>query len=97
MVDFILNESSAIIAAVREGSGNVPRMLEDLVTLGEAILEQGRGTNVQFRIRIAKFRTEVGVLKNYANPTWYNSVEQIVEALEKMVSLLEIISLNLTE
>lgn len=96
-MDFILNESPAIISAVKEGTGNVPRMLEDLVTLGEAISEQGRGTSVQFRIRIAKFRTGVGALKNYANTTWYNNVGQILEELDRLVGLLEIISRNLTE
>lgn len=97
MVDFILSESPAIISAVQEGTGNIPRMLDDLVSLGEAISEQGRGTSVQFRIRIAKFRTGVGALKTYANVTWYNNVGQIVEELERLVGLLKIISRNLTE
>lgn len=85
------------MGAVKEGSGNVPRMLDELVTLGEAISEQGRGTSVQFRIRISKFRSGLGVLKTFSNTTWYNNVEQIMEELENLVGQLEVISRNLTE
>lgn len=97
MVDFMMNESPTIIAAIQEGSGNVPRMLEDLVTLGEAITEQARGTSVQFRIRITKFRNHLSALKTHSTVTWYNSVQQIVEELNNLATSLEVISRNLTE
>ena len=96
MVTFFLTESPNIIAAVQSGSGNVPKMLDDLVTLGEAISEQVRGTKVQFRIRITKFRSGLSSLKTLSNITWYNSVGQIVEELDKLVSTLEVIEQNMS-
>ena len=95
MVAFVLRESPAIMAAVRSGTGNVPHMLDELVVLGEAISEQVKGTKVQFRIRITKFRTGLSVLKTYSNITWYNSIGPIIEELEKLVSSLEIIQQNM--
>ena len=94
-MDFLLRESPNMIAAVQDGSGNIPRMLDDLITLGEAVTEKGRGTSVQFRIRMARFRTSLGTLKNYSNTTWYNSVGAIVEELENCKTLLEVISQNM--
>jgi hypothetical protein len=96
MVTCFLNESPNIIAAVQNSSGNIPKMLDDLVMLGEAISERVTGTKVQFRIRITKFRTSLSTLKNFSNITWYNSVGQIVEELEKLVSTLEVIQQNMS-
>lgn len=96
MVTCFLTESPNIIAAVQSSSGNVPKMLEDLVRLGEAISEQVKGTRVQFRIRITKFRSSLTTLKTFSNITWYNSVGQIVEELEKLVSTLEVIEQNMS-
>lgn len=97
MVEFFLKESPAIITAIRDGSGNVPRMLDDLVTLGEAICEQAKGTSVQFRIRITKFRTALGTLKTYSTTTWYNTVSQILEEMNKLLASLEVIAKNLSD
>ena len=97
MVDFFLRESPNMITAVQEGSGNIPRMLDSVIALGEAVAERGRGTSVQFRIRMARFRTSLGTLKNYSNVTWYNSVEAIVEELTNCTSLLEVISQNMAD
>ena len=72
-------------------------MLEDMITLGEAAAERGRGTSVQFRIRVARFRSALGNLKNYCNTTWYNSVEAIVEELNNCKTLLEVISQNMAD
>lgn len=91
-----MTESPNIIAAVQSGTGNIPKMLDDLVVLGEAISEQVRGTKVQFRIRITKFRSGLSTLKTLSNITWYNSVGQIVEELEKLVSTLEVIEQNMS-
>lgn len=96
MVAVFLSETPAIVAAVQEGTGNVPGMLDDLVTLGEAICEQVKGTKVQFRIRITKFRSGLSTLKTYSNITWYNSVGQIVEELQKLVTTLEVIQQNMS-
>lgn len=97
MVTCFLAESPNVVLAVQSNSGNVPKMLGELVTLGEAICEQARGTKVQFRIRITKFRSGLGALKTYSNITWYNSVGQIVEELEKLVSTLEVIQQNMSD
>ncbi len=98
-MDFLLRESPAMIASVQEGSGsgNIPRMLEDLIAMGEAVAERGHGTSVQFRIRVSRFRSSLGVLKGYTNTTWYNSVEAIVEELNNCKTLLEVISQNLAD
>lgn len=96
-MDFFLTESPAIISAVENRSGDIPKMLDDLVTLGEAIAEQAVGTSVQFRIRMSKFRSGLSVLKTYSNVTWYNSISQIVEELGKLVDSLKVVSQFLTE
>lgn len=96
MVTCFLTECPNIIAAVQSSSGNVPKILDDLVTLGEAISDQVRGTKVQFRIRITKFRSSLSTLKTFSNITWYNSVGQIVEELQKLVSTLEVIEQNMS-
>ena len=95
MVDFFLTESPAMIAAVQSGSGNIPRMLDELVVLGEAITDQAKGSKVQFRIRITQFRNGLGKLKTFSNITWYNCIGQIVEELEKLVASLEVIQQNM--
>lgn len=95
MVGFFLSESPAMIAAVRSGSGNIPRMLDELVVLGEAITDQVKGSRVQFRIRITQFRNGLGKLKTFSNITWYNCTSQIVEELEKLVASLEVIQQNM--
>ncbi len=98
MVDTFLREAPSIISAVQSGSGSsIPRVLDDLRTLGEAITEKAKGTSVQFRIKMTKFRSCLSTLKTYSNSTWYNSVEQIVEELEKLVTYLEIVSGHLIE
>ena len=97
MVDFFIGESPRIISNVQDGVGNIPTLLENLVTLGEAIADQARGRSVQFRIQMSKFRSELGNLKTYANVAWYNSVNQIVSDIHQLVSGLKVLSNNLSE
>ena len=97
MVDFFIGESPRIISNVQDGVGNIPTLLENLVTLGEAIADQARGRSVQFRIQMSKFRSELGNLKTYANVAWYNSVNQIVSNIHQLVSGLKVLSYNLSE
>lgn len=97
MMDFFINESSRIISNVQEGVGNIPTLLENLVTLGEAIADQARGRSVAFRIQMSKFRSEIGNLKTYANVAWYNSVDQIVKDINQLVNGLKVLSNNLSE
>lgn len=97
MVDFFLFESPAVISNVQDGVGNIPTLLENLVTLGEAIADQARGRSVTFRIEMSKFRSGLGTLKTFANVSWYNSVNQIVEEMKRLVTGLNILSQNLSE
>lgn len=97
MVDFFLSESPAMISNVQDGVGNIPSLLDDLVTLGEAIADQARGRSVQFRIEMSKFRSGVGNLKKFANVAWYNSIGQIVEEINRLVTGLNTLSQNLSE
>jgi len=97
MMDFFINESPAVIANVQDGVGNIPTLLEHLVTLGEAIADQARGKSVQFRIQMSKFRSELGSLKTYANVSWYNSTSQIVSEVSQLVAGLKVLYSNLSD
>ena len=97
MIDFILKESPSIVSNIKDKVGNIPRLLDDFVTLGEAIAENATGTTFQFRRRMTELRTGLGTLKTYSNVSWHYSITQIVEELEKLVSVLEVISRNLAE
>ncbi len=97
MVDFFINESPAIINNVQDSTGNIPTLLDDLVTLGEALADQAKGKSVQFRIQMSKFRSEIGNLKTFANVSWYNSVNQIVSDINQLVAGLKVLSNNLSD
>ena len=97
MVDFFLREAPAVISNIQDGVGNIPTLLEDFITFGEAIADQARGRSVQFRIEMSKFRSGLGNLKKFANVAWYNSVGQIVEDINTLVSGLNVLSQSLSE
>ncbi len=92
MMDFFIDESPAIINNVQDSTGDIPTLLEDLVTLGEAIADQAKGASVQFRIQISKFRSDVANLRKFTNVSWYNSVNQIVRGMNELVASLKDLS-----
>ena len=97
MIDFFLSESPAVISNIQDGVGSIPTLLDDLVTFGEAIADHAKGRSVHFRIEMSKFRSGLGNLKKFANVSWYNSVGQIIEEIDRLVSGLNILSQNLSE